>query len=66
MLDQRWEGHLSAAVTLEKSLSEIVKVLQECENGVGETAVIASGLLKRLADPQILLLSKYLPVLLKK
>ena len=24
VLDQRWEGHLSAAVTLEKSLSEIV------------------------------------------
>jgi hypothetical protein len=66
VLAQRWEGHLAAAVALDKSMDDVTAVLEACELTVGEAGVIAAGLLKRVSDRQFRFLTKCMPALLHK
>ena len=36
VLAQRWEGHLAAAVTLDKSMDDVTAVLDACQLTIGE------------------------------
>jgi hypothetical protein len=66
VLAQRWEGHLAAAVTLGKSMDDVIAVLEVCQLTIGEASVIAVGLLKKVSECQFRFLSKCMPVLLGK
>ena len=66
ILDQRWEGHLAAARAVNRSLNDILEILHVCKQKVGETAVLASGLLSRVNELQFRFLAKCIPDLLAK
>ena len=66
VLDQRWEGYLAAARTVNRSLPDIYDVLTAFEDKIGETAVLAGGLLTRVTQLQFHFLAKCIPDLLAK
>jgi Domain of unknown function (DUF4371)/hAT family C-terminal dimerisation region len=66
VLDQRWEGHLAAAMTIKTSMIDIVDLLEITENGNGDVALIASGLLKRIKTLEFQFLALCIPMLLMK
>lgn len=66
VMAQRWEGHLAAAVTLDKSMTDVTAALEACQQLTGEAGVIAVGLLNKVSEPQFRFLAKCLPVLLRK
>jgi len=66
VLEQRWEGHLAAARTLDRSIGDVAQVLKACAKKTGEIGVIAVGLETKIVDQQFLFLLKCMPDLLGK
>ena len=66
VLDQRWEGHLAAARTLDKSMEDVKEVLNIVAQKSGEIGVIAAGLERKVLDHKFIFLTKCMPALLGK
>jgi hypothetical protein len=66
VLGQRWEGHLAAARTLDKSIDDVKHVLSIIGKKSDEIGVLAAGLQTKVNDNKFQFLSKCMPDLLSK